>query len=165
MVHITPVAQGLQGMHDYKIAFATQTRAAAFVSLEQPVSSFEYLTTLPSENIHIGCQVGKVYRIVLREDHRVYALLVVLLEYVTQPKKKSRQGSNESREELAVRQSSPRSWTVAYIPTPETFAPLPTQAELGVATPIQWALPPCLRLLSLAEVGTTVSADKWPRCP
>ena len=52
-----------------------------------------HLTTLPSENIHIGCQVGKVYRIVLREDHRVYALLVVLLEYVTQPKKKSRQGS------------------------------------------------------------------------
>ena len=69
------------------------SRAAAFVSPEQPVSSFDYLTTLPSENIHIGCQVGKVYRIVLREDHRVYALLVVLLEYVTQPKKKSRQGS------------------------------------------------------------------------
>ena len=87
MVHITPIAQGLQGMHEYKIAFATHSRA----SPEQRVSSFEYLTTLPSENIHIGCQVGKVYRIVLREDHRVYALLVVLLEYVTQPKKKSRQ--------------------------------------------------------------------------
>ena len=101
IVHITPVAQGLQGMHEYKIAFATHSRAAAFVSPEQPVSNFEYLATLPSDYIHIGCQVGKVYRIVLREDHTAYALLVVLLEYVTQPKKKSRQGSNESREELA----------------------------------------------------------------
>ena len=156
-------------MREYIIAFATHSRAAAFVSPEQPASSFEYLATLPSDYIHIGCQVGKVYRIVLREDHRVYALLVVLLEYVTQPKKKSRQGSNESREELAVRQSSPRSWTVASIPTPETFAPIPTQAELGVTSPIQWALPPCMRqletrtiglsILSLAEVGTTVSAD------
>ena len=169
MVHVTPVAQGLQGMHEYKIALAAHSRAAAFVSPEQPVSSFESLITLPSEHIHIGSQVGRVYRIVLREDHRVYALLMVLLEYVTQPKKKSRQGPNESKEELAVRQSSPRSWTVAFIPTPETFAPTPTQAELGVTSSIQWALPPCMQrletrtiglpILSLAEVGTTVSAD------
>ena len=41
---------GLQGMREYKIAFATHSRAAAFVSPEQPVSSFEYLTTLPSEH-------------------------------------------------------------------------------------------------------------------
>ena len=169
MVHVTPIAQGLQGMREYRIAFATHSRAAAFVSPEQPVNSFESLATLPSEHIHIGSQVGRVYRIVLREDHRVYALLMVLLEYVTQPKKKSRQGSNESKEELAVRQSSPRSWTVAFIPTPETFAPLPTQSELGVNAQIQWALPPSLQrletrtvglpILSLAEVGTTVSAD------
>ena len=156
MVHITPIAQGLQGMHEYKIAFATHSRAAAFVSPEQPVSSFDYLTTLPSEHIHIGCQVGKVYRLVLREDYRVYALLVVLLEYVTQPKKKSRQGSDQSKEELAVRQSSPRSWTVAYIPTPQTFAPLPTQAELGVTIPIQWALPPCLRQLETRTLGLPI---------
>ena len=94
---------------------------------------------------------------------------MVLLEYVTQPKKKSRQGSNESREELAVRQSSPKSWTVAFIPTPETFAPLPTRSEVVVNTQIQWGLPPSLQqletrtvglpILSLAEVGTTVSAD------
>ena len=169
MIHVTPIAQGLQGMHEYKIGFATHSRAAAFVSPEQPVHSFESLATLPSEHIHIGSQVGRVYRLVLREDRRVYALLMVLLEYVTQPKKKSRQGSNESTEELAVRQSSPRSWTVAFIPTPETFAPLPTQSELGVNTQIQWELPPSLQrletrtvglpILSLAEVGTTVSAD------
>ena len=168
-IHVTPIAQGLQGMHEYKIAFAPNSRAAAFVSPEQPVQSFESLAALPSEQIHIGSQVGRVYRLVLREGSHVFALLVVLLEYVTQPKKKSRQGSLESKEELAVRQSSPKSWTVAYIPTTEAFAPLPTAAEVVVNTQIQWGLPPSLQqlevqtvalpILCLAEVGTTVSAD------
>ena len=169
LIHVTPLAQGLQGMHEYKIAFTAHSRAAAFVSPEQPVHSFESLATLPSEHIHIGSQVGRVYRLVLREDSKVFALLMVLLEYVTQPKKKSKQGSQESREELAIRQSSPKSWTVAFIPTPDTFAPLPTRAEVVVNTQIQWGLPPSLQqletqtialpILSLAEVGTTVSAD------
>ena len=135
-IHATPIAQGLQGMHEYKIAFAPNSRAAAFVSPEQPVQSFESLAALPSEQIHIGSQVGRVYRLVLREGSQVFALLVVLLEYVTQPKKKSRQGSLESK---------------------------------VVNTQIQWGLPPSLQqlevqtvglpILSLAEVGTTVSAD------
>ena len=152
-------------MHEYKIAFTAHSRAAAFVSPEQPVHSLESLATLPSEHIHIGSQVGRVYRLVLREDSKVFALLIVLLEYVTQPKKKSKQ---ESREELAIRQSSPKSWTAAFIPTPDTFAPLPTRAEVVVNTQIQWGLPPSLQqletqtialpILSLAEVGTTVSA-------
>ena len=169
MIHVTPIAQGLQGMREYKIAFAAHSRAAAFVSPDQPVYSFESLATLPSEHIHIGSQVGRVYRLVLREDRRVYALLMVLLEYVTQPKKRSKQGSYESKEELAVRQSSPKSWTVAFIPAPETFAPLPTKSEVGVNVEIQWGLPPSLQqldtrtvgfpILSLSEVGTTVSAD------
>ena len=109
-VQITPIAQGLQGMHEYKIAFAAHSRAAAFCSPELQNCRFEHLTSLPSEKIHIGCQVGKVYRIVLRENYKVYALLVALLEFVTQPKKKSKQGSTETWEEVAVRQSSPRSW-------------------------------------------------------
>ena len=170
MIHVTPIAQGLQGMHEYKIAFTHNSRAAAFVSPEQPVQNFDSLATLSSEQIHIGSQVGRVYRLVLREGSQVFALLVVLLEYVTQPKKRSKQGSLESKEELAARQSSPKSWTVvAYIPTPETFAPLPTRAEVVVNTQIQWGLPPSLQhletqtvglyILSLAEVGTTVSAD------
>ena len=129
MVSVTPVAQGLQGMHEYKIAFASHSRAAAFVSPDQPVQSFESLAMLPSEQIHIGSQVGRVYRLVLWEDSQVFALLMVLLEYATQPKKRSRQGSQESKEELAVRQSSPKSWTVAFISTPETFAPLPVTAD------------------------------------
>ena len=58
---------------------------------------------------------------------------------------------------------------MAFIPTPETFAPLPTYDEVAVNSQIQWGLPPSLQqleaqtvvlpLLSLAEVGTTVSAD------
>ena len=169
MIYVTPIAQGLQGMHEYKIALAPHSRAAAFVSPEQPVQCFESLAMLPSEQIHIGSQVGRVYRLVLREDSQVFALLMVLLEYVTQPKKKSKQGSQESREELAARQSSPKSWTVAFIPTPETFAPSPTSDEIVVNSQIQWGLPPSLQqletqtvvllILSLAEVGTTVSAD------
>ena len=59
-VHITPTAQGLQGMHEYKITFAAHSRVAAFVSPEMQDCSFEHLTTLPLEKIHIGCQVGKV---------------------------------------------------------------------------------------------------------
>ena len=169
VIHVTPIAQGLQGMHEYKIAFSPNSRAAAFVSPEQTAQDFESLAMLPSEQIHIGSQVGRVYRLVLREDSQVFALLVVLLECVAQPKKRSRQGSLESKEEMAARQSSPKSWTVAYIPTPETFAPLPTSAEIVVNTQVRWGLPPSLHelttqmvelhILSLAEVGATVSAD------
>ena len=72
--------KGLQGMHEYKIAFASHSRAAAFVSPDQPVQSFESLAMRPSEQIHIGSQVGRVYRLVLREDSQVFALLMVLLD-------------------------------------------------------------------------------------
>ena len=164
-----PTAQGLQGMHEYKIIFPSHSRAAAFVSPDQAACSWEALAALPSERIHIGSQLDRFYRLVLREEGRVYALLMVLLEFVTQAKKRSKKCSNESKEELATRQSSPKSWTVAYIPAPDTFAPLPTQAELGINTQVKWGLPPSMRrletcsisisILSLAEVGTTVSAD------
>ena len=168
-IYVTPMAQGLRGMHEYKIAFSSLSRAAAFVAPEQPVCSWDMLAALPSDHIHIGSQVGRVYRFVLRDGHQVYAALMVLLEFTSQPKKRSKKGSSETKEELATRQSSPRSWTVAYIPTPDTFAPLPTQAELGINVAVQWGLPPSMHrletitvgidILSLAEVGTTVSAD------
>ena len=112
MIYVTPTAQGLQGMHEYRIGFPSHSRVAAFVSPDQEVCSWETLAALPSEHIHIGSQVGRVYRLALREEGKVYALLMVLLEFVTQPKKKSKKGSSESKEELATRQSSPRSWTV-----------------------------------------------------
>ena len=169
VIYITPTAQGLQGMHENKIVFPPHSQAAAFVSPDQAGGSWEALAALPSERIHIGSQVGRVYRLVLREEGKVYTLLMVLLEFVSQPRKRSRKGSSESKEELATRQSSPKWWTVAYIPTPDTFAPLPTQAELGINTDVKWGLPPSMQrletcsigisILSLAEVGTTVSAD------
>ena len=167
-VQITPLSQGLRGMREYRIAFTARSRAAAFCPPSLLNCSFEQLTKLPPEQIHIGCQVGKVYRMVLRENHAVYALLVVFLEFVTQPKK-SKQGTTETYEETAARQSSPRSWVVAFIPFPETFAPLPTQEETGMTKDARWMLPPSMKLLeartfglqilSLAEVGNTVSAD------
>ena len=55
------------------------------------------------------------------------------------------------------------------IPFPETFAPLPSQEETGMTVDAKWMLPPSmkaleartfgLQILSLAEVGNTVSAD------
>ena len=66
--------------------------------------------------------------------------------------------------------SSPRAWDVAFVPFPEDFAPLPTQAETGLACPISWSFPPSLRILeskstkfrvvAIAEVGDTVTADR-----
>ena len=65
--------------------------------------------------------------------------------------------------------SSPRAWDVALAPFPEDFAPLPTQAETGLACPVSWNFPPSLRILeskstkfrvvAIAEVGDTVTAD------
>ena len=100
-VQITPLAQGLRGMHEYRRAFAAHSRAAAFCPPILQNCSFEHLTSLPPEKIHIGCQVGKVYRMVLREDQAVHAFLVALLEFVAQPKKKSRQGTTETYQDCS----------------------------------------------------------------
>ena len=56
-------------------------------------------------------------------------------------------GMHQSHTDKAARQSSPRAREVAFIPFPANFAPLPTQAETGVATDAQWALPPSMQLL------------------
>ena len=39
--------------------------------------------------VHIGCQVGKVYRPVLQDSEGVYAVLAVLLAFATQARRKS----------------------------------------------------------------------------
>ena len=44
---------------------------------------------MPPDEVHIGCQVGKVYRLVLLEQEVVYAILVVLLEFIPQARKKT----------------------------------------------------------------------------
>ena len=131
---------------------------------------------MPSDKIHVGCQVGKVYRIVVQEEAEAFTPLGVLLEYVAQPKKKSKQGGVETLEESTARHSSPKAWVIAVIPVPEAFAPLPSRSELGMNIDAKWGLLYCmrtltpfttpLRILSLAEVGTTASADhlKWQLC-
>ena len=87
-VQVTPVARGLRGMNECRIAFPAHSRAAAFCSPETTVQQIGHLTSIPPEKIRIGCQVGKVYRIVFQEDAAVFTLLGVLLAGVccTTPK-------------------------------------------------------------------------------
>ena len=87
---------------------------------------------LPSEQIHIGSQVGRVYRLVLREDSQVFALLMVLLEYATQPKKSVQARHQlfkllQTDRRLAIRQSMPEVMDSRHSsPTPEYLVlPLP----------------------------------------
>ena len=132
VIQVTPIAQGLRGMREYRIAFRAHSRAAAFCAQELTEQQLHQLSSMPSEKLHVGCHVGKVYRIVLQEDAEAFTLLGVLLEYVAQPKKKSKQGEEETLEESTARHSSPKSWVIAVIPVPETFAPLPSRSELGM---------------------------------
>ena len=87
----------------------------------------------------ITCCARRVYRPVLRGGSQVFVLLVVLLEYVIL-QKKSGQGSLESKEKLAVRQSSLVMDSGLQSNTRD-FCSLPG-AEVVVHTQIQWGLPP-----------------------
>ena len=167
-MQVTPVAQGLRDMDEYRIAFPAHSGASIFCA-QEPTQQYRQLFSMPSDKVHVGCQVGKVYRIVVREHAEALALLGVLLEYTTQPKKRSKQGGEETLEESTARHSSPRAWVIAVIPVPDAFAPLPTPGELGMNIDTKWGLPACMRRLSpqttslqildLAEVGNTASAD------
>ena len=119
-------------MNEYRIAFPAHSMAAAFCAQEPTEQQYRQLYRMPVDKLHVGCQVGKVYRIVVKEDAEVFTLLGVLLEYAAQPKKKSKQGGEETLEESTARHSSPKAWVIAVIPVPEAFAPLPTRTELGM---------------------------------
>ena len=67
VVDITPTA-GLQGMHEYCIAFPTWSHAAIFCPAHLQSLDFEQLATSSSNAVHVGCQVGKAYRLVLQND-------------------------------------------------------------------------------------------------
>ena len=97
VIQVTPIAQGLRGMHEYRIAFPAHSRAVVFCAQELTEQQFLQLSSMPADKIHVGCQVGKVYRIVVQEDAEVFTLLGVLLEYVAQPKKKSKQPLKSQR--------------------------------------------------------------------
>ena len=81
-------------MH-YHIAFPAWSNAAAFCHPSLQVLEFGQLIEKPFDEVHIGCQVGKVYRIVLEEATEVYAMLVVLLEFVPQAGRKTRRDAPE----------------------------------------------------------------------
>ena len=162
-------------MNEDRIVFPAHSRVVAFCSPDTTGQQLSHLSSIPPEKIRIGCQVGKVYRIVFQENAAVFSVLGVLLEYVAQPKKKSKQGGAETYEESTARYSSPKSWVVAVMPVPETFAPLPSRGEIGTNVDAVWDLPPCmkdltpcattLRLLGLAEVGNTASVRNGTRLP
>ena len=44
---------------------------------------FDQLADRNSNDVHMGCQVGKVYRLVLEEGERVYSALAILLAFTT----------------------------------------------------------------------------------
>ena len=94
-IQVAPLAQGLRGMHEYQIAFSAHSCVAAFCPPSLQDCSFDHLIEFPPDEVHIGCQVGKVYRIVLQEKEAVYAILVVLLEFTRQAGKKTRRDAPE----------------------------------------------------------------------
>ena len=164
-IDITPTVAGLQGMHEYHISFPTWSTVAAFC----PASLQHLSFGRGSNEVHMGCQVGKVYRLVLQSGEGVHAVLAILLAFATQARKKSSQKGEESNYDRVRRQSSPRAWDVALVPFPGDFAPLPTLIETGFAHETKWEFPPSLpflesrtirfQLIALAEVGDTVTAD------
>ena len=73
-VQVTPVAQGLRGMNEYRIVFPAHSRVVAFCSPETTGQQLSHLSSIPPEKIRIGCQVGKVYRIVFQENAAVFSV-------------------------------------------------------------------------------------------
>ena len=167
-VDITPTAAGLQGMHEYRISFPSRSNAAVFCPAHLQHLSYEQLANSSSNAVHVGCQIGKAYRLVLQTGDSSFAVLAILLAFTTPQRKKK---GEESPSEKLRRISSPRSWDVALVPLPNDFAPLPTLAETGLACPVRWAFPPSLlilesrpssfQVLAIAEVGDTVTADHF----
>lgn len=125
-------------MHEYHISFPTWSTVAAFCPGSFQHLSFDDLYERGSSEVHIGCQVGKVYRLVLRNFDGVFAVLAVLLAFATQARKKSSQRSTETAYDKVRRLSSPRSWEVVLAPFPGDFAPLPTLEETGASHRAEW---------------------------
>ena len=166
VVDVTPTATGLQGMHEYRIAFPAWSQSAIFCPAHFQSCNYEQLASSPSSTVHMGSQAGKAYRLVLEEHGKCYSVLALLLAFATPSRKRK---GDETPSEKLRRLSSPKHWDVALAPFPEEFAPLPTSAETGLACTAPWAFPPSLcvlesratriRVLAIAEAGDTVTAD------
>ena len=117
-VDITPTAAGLQGMHEYRIAFPSWSQAAVFCPAHLQHLDFAQLANSSSNAVHMGCQVGKAYRLVLQESDNCFSVLALLLAFTTPPRKKASHKGEESPSEKLRRMSSPRTWEVALVPFP-----------------------------------------------
>ena len=106
-VDITPTAAGLQGMHEYRMAFPSLSQAAVFCPAQFEHHDFEQLANSSSNAVHMGCQVGKAYRVVLLEGDSCFSVLALLLAFTTQPRKKSSHKGDESPYDKVRRMSSP----------------------------------------------------------
>ena len=87
-VDITPTAAGLQGMHEYRIAFPSWSKAAVFCPAQFQHLDYEHLANSSSNAVHMGCQVGKAYRLVLQESGACFSVLALLLAFTTPSRKK-----------------------------------------------------------------------------
>ena len=61
VVDVTPTATGLQGMHEYRIAFPSGSQTAIFCPAHFQSCNFEQLASSPSSTVHMGSQAGKAY--------------------------------------------------------------------------------------------------------
>ena len=59
VVDITPTATGLQGMHEYRIAFPSWSQTAIFCPAHFQSCNFDQLASSPSSTVHMGSQAGK----------------------------------------------------------------------------------------------------------
>ena len=57
---------------------------------------FDQLANNSPNEVHMGCQVGKAYRVVLQEGDACFSVLALLLAFTAQARKKSNQKGEES---------------------------------------------------------------------
>ena len=160
VVDVTPTATGLQGMHEYRIAFPAWSQSAIFCPAHFQSCNYEQLASSPSSTVHMGSQAGKAYRLVLEEHGKCYSVLALLLAFATPSRKRK---GDEAPSEKLRRLSSPRHWDVALVPFPEEFVPLPTSAETGLACSAPWAFPPSLCVLESRATRIPSSGHRGSR--
>ena len=88
--------------------FPPWSQAAVFCPAHLQHYDFEQLANSSSNQVHMGCQVGKAYRVVLLEGDSCFSVLALLLAFTTQPRKKSNQKGDEPTYDKVRRMSSPR---------------------------------------------------------
>ena len=109
VVDVTPTATGLQGMHEYRIAFPAWSQSAIFCPAHFQSCNYEQLASSPSSTVHMGSQAGKAYRLVLEEHGKCYSVLALLLAFATPSRKRK---GDEAPSEKLRRLSSPKHWAV-----------------------------------------------------